>query len=132
MKYVVDGTKRYHTNNQEITVSKNQYLVLNSSEITTEAKKGTKGLSLFLSPKLMDEISDFHYDSNTALKFLEVTQRRANQKIKNLLDKIVYLYEHDQISLGRQIDDLFMIVSELIVQEQISIDGHFENLSIVK
>lgn len=133
IKYVIDGIKHYNCNNQDIEVSNSQYLILNNdSLITTEAKKGTKGLSLFLSPNLIDEISHFYLDENSSMKFLEIIQKNSNQKVKNLLDKIVYLYENDQAHLNQQVDDLFITVSELIIKEQVSIDSNFERLKIVK
>lgn len=132
IKYVIDGVKHYNANNQDLKVSRNEYLVLNNGNITTEAKKGTKGLSLFLSPRLINEISHFYFNSNTSIKFIEVIQKSPNIKVKNLLDKIVYLYENDQISLSQQMDDLFITISELIIQEQVSIDDHFKRLKIIK
>lgn len=133
IKYVIDGVKHYNYNNQDIEVSNSQYLILNNdSLITTEAKKGTKGLSLFLSSKLINEISHFYSRSNSSIKFLQVIQRNSNQKFNNLLNEIVYLYENNQISLKQQIDDLFVAISELIVQEQLSIDNNFMNLKVVK
>ena len=133
IKYVIDGVKHYNYNNQNIEVSKSQYLILNNdSLITTEAKKGTKGLSLFLSSKLINEISHFYSRSNSSIKFLEIIQRNSNQKVNNLLSQIVYLYENNQIGLKQQIDDLFIAISELIVQEQLSIDNNFMNLKVVK
>lgn len=132
IKYVIDGAKHYNIDNQYLKVSKNQYLILNNSKIITEAKKGTKGLSLFLSPKLINEISHFYLGYNPSIKFLEIIQRSSNQKVKNLLDKIVYLYESDQALLNLQMDDLFITISELIIQEQVSIDNDFKRLKIVK
>ena len=133
IKYVIDGVKHYNYNNQDIEVSKSQYLILNNdSLITTEAKKGTKGLSLFLTPKLINEISHFYSRSNSSIKFLEIIQRNSNQKINNLLHEIVYLYENNQIGLKQQMDDLFITISDLIVQEQVSIDNNFMNLKVVK
>jgi len=132
IKYVIDGSKHYNIGNQVLKVSKNQFLILNNHQIITEAKKGTKGLSLFISPKLIHEIADFYSRNNASIKFLEIIQRSSNLKVKNLLDKIVYLYENDQVHLNQQMDDLFMTISELIIQEQVSIDCDFKRLKIVK
>ncbi|MBW1294980.1 helix-turn-helix transcriptional regulator [Aquimarina litoralis] len=132
IKYVMDGVKRYHVNNQDLKVSKYEYLILNNSQIITEAKKGTKGLSLFLSPTLMDEISHFYFGHHDPVKFLEVIQKNANQKVKNVLDTLVYLYHNDKIGLHQQMEDLFMTISELIIQEQVSIDDNFKKLKIVR
>ncbi|WP_430410397.1 helix-turn-helix transcriptional regulator [Kordia sp.] len=133
IKYVIDGVKQYNYNNQDIEVSKSQYLILNNDNlITTEAKKGTKGLSLFLSPKLINEIAHFYSRSHSSIKFLEIIQRSSNQKVKNLLHKIVYLYENDQVCLNQQMDDLFITISELIIQEQVLVDNNFKRLKIVR
>lgn len=132
IKYVIDGTKHYSIDNQDLKVSKNQYLILNKSRIITEAKKGTKGLSLFLSPKLINEIFYFYFGYNSSLRFLEIIQRSSNQKVKILLDNIVYLYENDQVRLNLQMEDLFIAISELIIQEQVSIDDNFKKLKIIK
>ncbi|NAS30426.1 helix-turn-helix domain-containing protein [Flavobacteriaceae bacterium R38] len=132
IKYVIEGIKYYSFDNQNLKVSGNEYLILNNSQINTEAKKGTKGLSLFLSPKLINEVSHFHFGQNFPIRFLEIIQKNANQKIKNLLDKIVYLYLNNRMSLNQQLDQLFMIISELIIQEQVSIDDNFKKLKIVR
>ena len=132
IKYVIDGTKYYSVNNQELKVSRNEYLILNNSKITTDAKKGTKGLSLFLSPKLISEIAHFTIGHDSSLRFLEVIHRNSNQKIKNYLDRIVYLYENERSTLNQQMDSLFIALSELIVQEQVSIDGSFGRLNVVR
>ncbi len=132
IKYVIDGTKHYNIDNQCLKVSKNQYLILNNSQIITEVKKGTKGLSLFLSSKLISEISRFYLGHNSSIKFLEIIQKSSNQKVKTLLDNIVYLYENDQVRLNLQMEDLFIAISELIIQEQVSIDDNFKKLKIIK
>jgi len=133
LKYVIEGVKHYNYNNQDIEVSKNQYLIINNeSNITTEVKKGTKGLSFFLSPKLINDIYRYHTNSNSSIEFLEVTQKKSNSKTHYLLDKIAYLYEHNPIVFKQQMDNLFIQVSELIVQEQASIDTKFMKLKIVK
>lgn len=133
LKYVIDGVKRYSCNNQVIAVSKNQYLILNNnSQITTEAQKGTKGLSLFLSLKLINEISHFYTNGKYNFDFLEVFQKESNFKINHLLNKIAYLYENEKFDFKNQMDDLFLKVSELIVQEQVCINDNFIKLRIVK
>ncbi len=133
IKYVINGTKYYRFNNQDIKVSKDQYLILNNNnQITTEAKKGTKGLSLFLSPKLINEIYHFYAGCNSPIKFFEIIQKSTNNKISDLLNRIIYLYEKDQIYLKQQTEDLFIAISELIIQEQVSVDSDFKKLKIVK
>lgn len=133
LKYVIDGVKNYNYNNQDITVSKNRYLLLNNdSHITTEVKEGTKGLSLFLSPELINEISHFYTGGNHTLKFLEVTQGESNFQVSHLLNTMAYLYENHKILLKERMDDLFIKVSELIVQEQVLINANFVKLRIVK
>ncbi|WP_196889556.1 helix-turn-helix transcriptional regulator [Aureivirga sp. CE67] len=133
IKFVIDGLKNYNYDNRDIKVEKNQYLILNNdSLITTEAKKDTKGISLFLSLKLIDDIFHFQTNEKKSIKFLEILQKNSNQNIYFLLKEIAYLYENNQIALIQQIDDLFIKISELIVQEQISIDTNFSNLKIIK
>ncbi|GAA3521665.1 AraC family transcriptional regulator [Aquimarina addita] len=132
LKYVIDGTKYYNIGHKDIKVSRSEYVILNDCQIITEAKKGTKGLSLFLSPKLINEISHFYLGDNSSLQFLEIIHKSSNQKVKNLLHKIVYLYEHDQVHLNQQIEELFLTISELIIQEQVSIDTNFKKLKIIK
>lgn len=133
IKYVIDGVKCYNYNNLDIAVSKNQYLILNNnSQITTEAKKGTKGLSLFLSPELINEISHYYTNGKYTCDFLEVTRKEPNFKVTYLLNKIAYLFENNKIDLKKQMDDLFIKVSELIVQEQTSINDNFIKLRIKK
>ncbi len=130
LKYVLEGKKNYHCNHQDIEVSKNQYVILNTNaQITTEAKSGTKGLSFFLSPQLITEIYKYH---NLSPKFLEVTQKTTNSAVGFLLNTIAQLYEHNQTAFKHQIDDLFIRLSELIVQEQKNMDTKFSTLKIVK
>ncbi len=133
LKYVIEGIKHYNYNNQNIEVSKNQYLVLNNnSKITSEVKKGTKGLSFFLSSKLINEIYSYHTNNNSSIEFLELTHKKPNSKAHYLLNEIAYLYEHNQIVFKQQMEDLFIQVSELIVQEQVNVDDNFIKLKIVK
>lgn len=133
IKYVIDGVKRYYYNNQDIEVSNSQYVILNNdSLITTEAKKGTKGLSLFLSSKLVNEVAHFYSRCNSSIKFFEIIQNNSNQTLKKLLNQIVHLYAKNQNGLRQQLDDLFIEISELIVKEQLSIDNNFTKLKVVK
>ncbi|WP_025664776.1 helix-turn-helix domain-containing protein [Aquimarina megaterium] len=133
LKYVIEGTKHYNFGNQDIKITKNQYLIINNNScITTEAKKGTKGLSFFLSPKLISEIYKYHTSDTSQLEFLEVTQKKSNNEVGFLLDKITNLYEHNPLDFNRQIENLFIRISETIVQEQANIDTGFATLKIVK
>lgn len=133
LKYVIQGTKHYHCNHQDIKVAPNQYLILNQDQkITTAVQKGTKGLSLFLSPKLLQEIHQYHTNTNSPLTFLEVVHQKSNNQLLQLLQQTVFLYEKAPIDLQKQIDALFINISELIVQQQIQIDTNFSRLQIVK
>lgn len=133
LKYVIEGVKHYNYNNQDVEVSKNQYLILNNnSKITTEAKSGTKGLSFFLSPKLIKEIYSYHTNDKSYPEFLEVTQNNSNSETGFLLNKIAHLYEHNQVVFKQQMDNLFIRISEIVVQEQANIDTRFVKLKIVK
>lgn len=133
LKYVIEGTKYYNYNNQDIKVSKNQYVILNhDSKITTEAKKGTKGLSFFLSPTLVNEIYNYNTNTNSNPRFLEVTQKKSNSDLGLLLDKIALLYQNEQPIFMQQKDDLFIHLAETIVTKQMNIDNKFRALNIVK
>jgi len=133
IKYVIEGVKHYNYNNQDIELSKNQYLILNNnSKITTEAQRGTKGLSFFLSPELIKEIYSFHTDNKLYPKFLEITQKKSNNKVGLLVAEVASLYEHNQFLFKQQVDNLFIRLSEVVVQEQINIDKKFTTLRIVK
>jgi len=133
LKYVIEGVKQYSYNNLDIEVSKNQYLILNNnSKITTKAQRGTKGLSFFLSQKLVNEIYSYHFSHKSCPDFLEVTQKKSNNEVGFLLDKIAHLYENNPITFKQQVDNLFIRISEEIVQEQINIDSNFKTLKIVK
>ncbi len=133
LKYVMEGVKHYHYHNEDIELSKNQYLILNKdSKIKTEAKKGTKGLSFFLSPKLIDEICAYYTNGRSSIEFLEVTQKASKGPVQDLLANAAYLFEHRPIVFQTQLDDLFIKISELIVRQQINIDTNFAKLKIVK
>lgn len=133
LKYVIEGVKYYSYNNQEFKVSKNQYLLLNdNSRITSEATKGTKGLSFFLSPELIKEIYQYHTLVDSPVEFIEFTNKRPNWNIQILLQKLVQLYEQDSFSFKQQMEILFIQISESIIQEQTKINTHFHNLNIIK
>ncbi len=133
LKYVIEGVKHYHYNNQDIEVSRNQYLILNSdNRITTEAKKGTKGFSFFLSPKLINGIYQCFTTNNSSIEFIEIPQKKSNTRIHFLLDKIAFLYTRNQIEFKQQKDQLFIEIAELIVEEQTTIDMKFDKLKIVR
>lgn len=133
LKYVIEGVKHYNFDNQDIQVSKNQYLILNNnSKITTEVKRGTKGLSFFLSPKLIHEIYSYHTNDKPWSEFLEVAQKKSNNTIGLLLEKMTQLFQGTPLTFQHQIDDLFIRLSETIVQEQINITNKFSTLKIIK
>ncbi len=131
IKYVIDGLKHYNYNQQDIKVCKNQYVILNKdSQITTEAKKGTKGLSFFLSPELIQEISLFFTGNSSPVEFLEVTQKASDHNINRLLKSMAYQYEHKLIHYQKQLDDAFIKISELIVFQQNLVDKGFDKLKV--
>jgi len=132
LKYVLEGTKYYNFNHQSIAVSKNQYLILNNNQITTDASKGTKGWSFFLSPELIQDIYNYHTDEEANLDFFEITQRKSDNSIGVLLDEIIRFFEQNSLLFKYQMDNLFIRLTEAIVQEQANIEGKFEALSIVK
>lgn len=133
IKYVIEGVKQYHYNNQDIEVSKNQYLILNNnSTITTEAKSGTKGLSFFLSQDLINEVYNYHTDNASQLEFLEVIHKKPTSEVNYLLNKAANLYMFDKVSFEQLMESLFIQISEIVVKEQIHIDTKFTALKIVK
>lgn len=136
LKYVIEGTKHYQFNNQSIRVSKNQYLLLNNDKtIQTEAQKGTKGLSFFLSPELVNEIYSYHTrdaSQEFPLEFYECAQLKSNNNIGFWLDKITNQLAQGPFVFHQKSDDLFLKLSEAIIKEQIIVDGKFIDLNIIK
>lgn len=133
LKYVIEGTKYYHFDNQNIKVSENQYLIINHDKtIYTEAQKGTKGLSFFLSPRLINQVYNYHSNNDTSIEFFEVSQRNVNQKIGNWLQKIAFFYQQSPLAFEHQMEELFIAISEIIVEDQIFIDRKFSDLQIIK
>ena len=133
LKYVIEGEKRYRYDKQDISVQKGQFVILNnSSKVTTEVKKGTKGLSLFLSEKLIKEIYGYHTFTKHLPEFIEVPQKRASHRIGFLLGNITQLLQYPPLTYKEQIEQLFIQVSELIIQEQINVDAKFSTLKIIK
>lgn len=133
IKYVFEGHKHYNYNSHDIKVSKGEYLILNNgSKITTEVTQGTKGLSLFLSPKLIAEIYHFYSSNDSPIKFLEIVYGSSHHKVKNLLNRLVLLHGNDQLVLEQLREDVFIEICEHIVEEQVAINENFNNLNITK
>ncbi len=132
LKYVAEGSKLYSFNNQNVPVSKDEYIVLNNHTITTKAKKGTRGLSIFLSPKLIKEINNYHTTNTPPLEFLEVSQKRSSDQIGLLLSKLTRLFERTPLAFEHKMDTLFIELSEIIVEEQVELNNKFSSLQIVK
>jgi AraC-like DNA-binding protein len=136
LKFVLEGHKEYQLGNQNVKVLKNQYLILNDNEsIQTEAKKGTKGLSFFLSPKLINEIYNYHSENDSQsipLKFYECTQIKSNNGVGFWLDKMTNLLMKNTFILNHHIDDCFIKLSEEIVKEHLTINDNFRELNIIK
>lgn len=136
LKFVIEGHKQYQLGNQNVKVLKNQYLILNDNKsIQTEAKKGTKGLSFFLSPKLIHEIYNYHSKNNSQsipLSFFECTQTKSNNGIGIWLNRMTNLLEKNTFTLNHHIDDCFIKLSEEIVKEHLTISDNFLELNIIK
>lgn len=133
IKYVIEGTKYYHFDNQKAKVSKNQYLILNNDKtIHTEAQKGTKGLSFFLSPLLINQIYNHYATDNTPIDFFEVTQMNTDQQIGYWLHHIAHLYQQDPLTFEHQMEDIFIILSEILIKDWVHINGKFKDLQIAK
>ncbi|OJJ21103.1 hypothetical protein BKI52_11065 [marine bacterium AO1-C] len=133
LKYVLEGTKYYHFGGQQVEVSKGQYLILNNDQsICSEAEKGAKGLSFFLSPELINEIYGHHSSTNAPLEFFEQAQTKSNTHLGHWLHQITQLFEQEPITFRQQKDDLFLMLSEAIVQERLYLQDKFNELKIVK
>ncbi len=133
LKYVLEGTKYYRFNNQQVAVGKHQYVILNNDQrICSEAEKGTRGVSFFLSSALMHETYAHYSSKNAPLEFFEFPQTKSNDVLGQWLHQIVSFYEQAPITFRHQMEDLFLKLSETIVQEQASIQGKFDQLKIVK
>ena len=133
LKYVIEGVKHYHYINQDIEVSNHQYLILNrNNQITTEAKKGTRGFSFFLSPDLINGIYHSYSADKSPIEFIELAHKKPNTRLHFLLNRITNLYTKNQIGFKEQKDQLFIKIAELIVEEQTTIHTKFSELKIVK
>jgi len=133
LKYVLEGTKYYHFGSQRVEVRPHQYLILNNDQsICSEAEKGTKGLSFFLSPELINDIYGHYSQVNAPLEFFEFAQTNSNDELGQWLQRIIWLYEQEPFTFRHQMDDLFLKLSEAIVQERINLYDGFKTLKIVK
>ena len=133
LKYVLEGTKYYHFGSQQVEVGKHQYLILNNNQhICSEAEKGTKGLSFFLAPELINEIYTHHTDTCSPLEFFEYAQTKSSNQLGYWLHQISWLYEQAPITLKHQKDELFLKLSEAIVEDRIRLHDKFNELKIVK
>lgn len=133
LKYVIEGTKYYNFNNEEVKVSKNQFLILNNDKnIRTEALSGTKGLSFFLSQKYISEIYSYHSNNDLSLEFFEISQTKTSNKIGNWLQRAAFLFKQDPIAFKSKKEDLLIQLSEILVTEQITINDNFNSLKIIK
>ncbi|MFY0592237.1 helix-turn-helix transcriptional regulator [Roseivirga sp.] len=133
IKYVIEGEKTYRHDNQQVELSKDQFLIINNGcKITTEAKKGTKGLSFFLSKDLIKEVYQFYNIADISADFLEVAQKNSTSSTGLLLKSAAYLYANDTSAFKQQMDNLFLQLSEEIVKEQVQVAKGFVVLNIVK
>jgi len=133
LKYVLEGTKYYHFGSQQVEVGPHQYLILNNDQsICSEAEKGTKGLSFFLAPELINDIYGHYSNVNAPLEFFEFAQTNSSGELGHWLQRIIWLYEQEPLTFRHQMDDLFLKLSEAIVQERINLHDGFKALNIVK
>lgn len=132
IKYVIEGTKEYNHSCQDSLISSGQYIILNNKNISTRALKGSKGLSLFLSPDLIGEIySNLYARDTTSLEFFEFPQSNHNL-IGAELQKMAFLYENQPNLFKLQMDDLFIHLSETVIKEHVKIKAKFSELKIIK
>lgn len=133
LKYVLEGSKNYTFGNRKIEVSKYQYLFLNEGmNIHTEASKGTVGLSFFLSPKLIFDIYSNHYNHSAPKELFELSQSNPNSGISLLLQNTFHQFEVAPSVSEPQIEEVFIKIAELIIQEQATINERFKKLDILK
>lgn len=133
LKYVIKGVKHYHYNNQYYKILENQYVVLNNDcNITTEAEKGTKGLSFFLSAELINEILSYHTNALSAIDFFETIHKNPKCEVLYLLGRIAHLHEKEPLVLKQQLEPLFIKISELVVLKQTRLNSSFLKLNIAK
>ena len=92
-------------------------------------KKGTKGVSFFLSHQLVSEIYSSYSDTESPLDFFEIAQTCTDTKIGNWLTQTATALE--QASLPFK-EELFIEISEMVVKQQIAINTNFSELNIVK
>lgn len=132
IKYVIEGSKHYHFKNQDSRVSSGQYIILNNRDIATKALKGSKGLSIFLSPKLISEILHNLYGKNIdTLNFFEFPQSQHNL-LGYQLKKMAHIFNNDPIFFLLQIEDLFMNLSETLIRYHVNLETKFSELKIAK
>lgn len=133
LKYVMEGTKYYLLNQQQVKVNKGQYVILNKDQsICSEAEEGTKGLSFFLSPELINEVYTHYSAGGSSLEFFEYTQSKSNDHLSYWLQQIVWLFEQAPVTFRHQMEELFLKLSEAIVQGQVRLYAKFDELNIVK
>ncbi len=134
LKYVIEGTKHYSINHQDFEVLQNQYLLLNNErDIHTEAQKGTKGLSLFISPELIKDVHLFHSNNyNPSFHFFELVQPAPIEAIAPIIQELIWYFEQYPIYPKNELDTLFIRLSEIIVKQQMKVHDKFYNLNISK
>lgn len=132
LKYVLEGSKQYDINKQTVEVLPGQYVLLNQDTITTRANKGTRGISIFLAPKLIYEIYDYHIIDRSGFKFFEIPQKKSISKIGAVLGVMTQCIEQNPIAIDSQMDTLFLQLSEMIVEDQLAIQNGFSTLQIIK
>jgi AraC family transcriptional regulator len=132
IKYVIQGAKQYYQEDQHVQLLQNQYIILNDENtLTTEVKKGTRGLSLFLSQELITDICTYHNVDGT-FRFLEVPRNSTNDDTSSLLSTAARLYEYDRVQFKQHMDHLFLQITESVVLKQLQIDNSFTSFNIIK
>lgn len=133
LKYVLKGEKHYKTEGKYCRVAENQLLLLNPHEkLSTQAKEGTQGLSLFLSSELMREVFAFHAPNGSPRPLLEVVQRKSSSPIAGIVDAIFRQSRASTALDKASLHKLFVLLSEQIVAEQLSRLDIFTALHIQK
>jgi len=134
LKYVLEGYKYYNFGKGDLKVSSNQYLFVNGQRnITTEAKKGTKGLSFFMERQLIDDAyRNIFGVENTATDFFEYPQHQSTNALSSWLNHNVPLFTKKSYTSPLLQEHLFIELAELIVKEHCDTRDKLDSVGIIR
>lgn len=127
LKYVLEGYKYYNFGEGDLKVSSNQYLFVNDQrKITTEAKKGAKGLSFFIERQLIEDVYGYTFGvKNTPCNFFEYPQYQSGNALSSWLSRNTPLFINNSYTSPLLEELLFIELAELIITE------HYHTLDIL-